>query len=255
MLHSLFLNNQGERFSIYLMHSSITDVEIKDLQHYIGQYDNQLYEIYIDEDHFANAPSNMHYTKEMYYRLLAHKFLPEDIDRILYVDPDVLVINSIRKLYHMDISAYLFAAASRGMFSVKELNKIRFYPIEIEAYHNSGILLMNLERLRKEVSEESVFQFVEEYKSQLILPDQDVLNAMFSKQIKSIDEKIYNYDVRYFQYYKLTSKNEWDMDTVIKNTVFLHFCGKKKPWNKDYSGNFHSLYKHYENSALHQQRQ
>ena len=40
------------------------------------------------------------------------------------------------------------------------------------------------------------------------------------------------------------------MDYVINNTIILHFCGKKKPWHKKYSGKFHSLYKHYEKIAL-----
>ena len=44
--------------------------------------------------------------------------------------------------------------------------------------------------------------------------------------------------------------DEWDMDRVIKDTVIIHFCGKKKPWKKNYSGRFHALYKHYEKMAL-----
>jgi len=82
------------------------------------------------------------------------------------------------------------------------------------------------------------------------MPDQDILNALYSKKIKSIDEKLYNYDVRYFNYYKILSNNVWDMDHVIRNTIILHFCGKKKPWKKNYSGKFHSLYKHYEKLAF-----
>ena len=79
--------------------------------------------------------------------------------------------------------------------------------------------------------------------------DQDILNRLYSKQIKSLDEKLYNYDARYYRYYKFMD-DEWDMDRVIKDTVIIHFCGKKKPWKKNYSGRFHALYKHYEKMAL-----
>lgn len=109
---------------------------------------------------------------------------------------------------------------------------------------------MNLNEIRKCIDENEIFDFVEENKSKLIMPDQDILNALYSKNIKSIDEKLYNYDVRFYRYYKLMTRGLWDMDHVIRNTVILHFCGKKKPWNKDYRGLFHSLYKHYEKIAL-----
>jgi lipopolysaccharide biosynthesis glycosyltransferase len=36
----------------------------------------------------------------------------------------------------------------------------------------------------------------------------------------------------------------------MENTAILHFCGKKKPWQELYTGEFHSLYKHYERLAL-----
>ena len=76
------------------------------------------------------------------------------------------------------------------------------------------------------------------------------MNALYSKEIKSVDEKLYNYDVRFYNYYRILSNGLWDMDHVIRNTVILHFCGKKKPWKKDYSGKFHSLYKYFEKLAI-----
>lgn len=250
MLKSLFLNNQEERFSVYLMHSSLTDKEVDDLSNYINSHGNQLKTIHIDDSCFANAPTLFYYTREMYYRLLAYKFLPEALDRILYLDPDILIINPIRPLYDMDMEEYLYAAAYHDIISVKGINKIRLIPYEIDEYYNSGVLLMNLKLQRQFVNEQAIYDFVEKNHSKLIMPDQDILNALYSKKIKSIDEKLYNYDVRYYRYYKLMSNNVWDMDYVIRNTVVLHFCGKKKPWKKGYNGQFHALYKYYEKLAL-----
>ena len=246
MLKSLFLNNSGERFSVYLMHSSLTDTELGDLNNFVNNHGSRLEIIDIDDSCFSDAPVLLHYTKEMYYRLLAYKFLPKNLERILYLDPDILVINSIRELYDMDIEKYLYAAAYHDIISIKKINELRLSPYEIDAYFNSGVLLMNLNHQRMSVDEKKIYEFVEKNHSKLIMPDQDILNALYSKQIKTIDERLYNYDVRYYRYYKMLSNNIWDMDHVIRNTVILHFCGKKKPWKKDYSGKFHSLYKHYE---------
>ena len=250
MLKSLFLNNIGEQFSIYLMHSSITEPELKDLNDFIEGNGGKFTVLYIDNLYFKNAPVLLHYTKEMYYRLLAFRFLPQNIDRILYLDPDILVINPVKAFYQTDLAGFLFAAAYHDKVSIKEINKLRLTPYEIDAYYNSGVLLMNLELQRQCINEQEIYEFVENNKAKLIMPDQDILNALYSKQIKSLDEKLYNYDARNYLYYKLLSNGLCDMDYIIRNTVFLHFCGKKKPWTKGYNGKFHSLYKHYEKCAL-----
>lgn len=105
---------------------------------------------------------------------------------------------------------------------------------------------MNLEKIRQEVNEKDILDFLKKYESLLVLPDQDIFNALYAEKIKTLDEKYFNYDARYFSYYKLSTLNEWNMDKVMNNTIILHFCGKKKPWNSSYNGEFHSLYKHYE---------
>ena len=246
MLKSLFFNNRKLDFAIYVMHSSLTEDEIRDLRRYVEGKGHQLHSIRIGSDVFHDAPVLPHYTKEMYYRLLAFKFLPEEMERILYLDPDILVINSVEELYKMDLDGYLYAAAYHDLPPVKEINKIRLNQYEMDAYYNSGVLLMNLELQRRLIDEREIFDFVRENRAKLIMPDQDIMNALYSKRIKTLDEVIYNYDVRYYSLYKLRSGGEYDMDFIFKNTVFLHFCGKKKPWRKNYSGRFHSVYKHYE---------
>lgn len=248
MLKSLFINNAGEKFCIYVMHSRLSNEETDDINRFIADNGSRSEIIKIDDRIFENAPVIFHYPREMYYRLLAYKFLPKDIDRILYLDPDILVLNPVKGLYNTDLSGYIYAAAYHDVISIREINKLRLNPYEIEAYYNSGVLLINLELQRELVDEKIIYEFVEKNKAKLIMPDQDVLNALYAKRIRSLDEKLYNYDSRYYSIYKLKSK--WDMDMVINYTVFLHFCGKRKPWNKDYSGRFHALYKHYEKLAL-----
>ncbi|RBP42780.1 glycosyltransferase family 8 protein [Garciella nitratireducens] len=250
MLKSISLNNQEENFSIYLIHSSLTAEEIKDLNIYIEDLGYIFNEIVIEEDYFTNAPTLLHYTKEMYYRLLAFKFLPQDLDRILYLDPDILVLNSLKELYNTDLEGYLYAAAYHNIIPIKEINKIRLGVYDMDAYYNSGVLLMNLDLQRQIIKEQEIYAFVEKNKAKLIMPDQDIINALYGKYIKNLEEKLYNYDARYFSYYKIMSNGKWDMGYVLRNTVILHFCGKKKPWQKEYSGKFHSLYKHYEKLAI-----
>lgn len=249
MLKSLFLNNPGEKFQIYLLHTTLKESELEALDRFISSHEGSLHVIRFEDDVFDDAPVLWHYTKEMYFRLLAYKLLPEKLDRILYLDPDILVLNPIKELYETDLNGYLYAAAYRDKLSITEINRIRLYPYDISAYFNSGVLLMNLERLRVEADENEIYRFVEENRGRLIMPDQDILNALYSKRIKKLDELYFNYDARFYRYYKHSTNGYFDMGRVVAETVILHFCGKKKPWTKKYSGVFYSLYKHYENQA------
>ena len=62
----------------------------------------------------------------MYYRLLAYKFLPEELIES-YLDPDILVINPIRELYDTDLEGY-FTRSHHDLIAVKKINRIRLYP-------------------------------------------------------------------------------------------------------------------------------
>ncbi len=246
MLKSLFINNPEDTFTIYLMHSRLSDNQVAEIKEFVEAGGSRLENIYVEDEVFADAPVLFHYTKEMYFRLLAYKVLPENIDRILYLDPDILVINPIRKLYETEMGDNFYAAAYHDKITIKEVNKMRLYPYDIEAYYNSGVLLMNLTLLRLEADEKKIYDFIEENRMKLVMPDQDVLNALYAKRIKGLNEKLYNYDARYYSNYRITSNGVFDMDKIINNTVILHFCGKRKPWQEKYTGKFHSLYKHYE---------
>jgi len=248
MLCSLFMNNPEEHFTVYVMHSRLKPAEVAALQQFAGLFGSELAEVKVDAGCFQDAPVLLHYPKEMYYRLLAYTLLPDSIERILYLDPDILVINPIAQLYHLDLGGHLYAAAHHFTAS-RAINQLRLSPYEIPHYFNSGVLLMNLVLQRERIKPQQIYSFVDRFRMRLVMPDQDVLNALFGNQILPIDEKLYNYDARYYRLYRLLSGGVWDMRHVMEHTVILHFCGKKKPWHKDYRGRFHALYTHYAHLA------
>lgn len=254
MLTSLFMNNEGEVFDIYVMNASLKNYELDDLKQLIEKNNSKMINVRVDEKSFDRAPTLRHYTKAMYYRLLAHEFLPEHLDKILYLDPDILVLNKVNDLYNMDFENNLFLMAYHAKIASKSFSQARLRPFKIKKYYNSGVILMNLNLIRKKVRKEDIYDYVNKYGSKLMLPDQDIINALYADSIKTIDEILYNYDARsysyYKTYYKLKSKRLCDMDYVIKNTVIMHFCGKKKPWNADYPARFVAIYKNYEKNLI-----
>lgn len=252
MLYSLMLNNPKDIFDVYMIYSNITDRELTGLKQVLQQAGSDLIPIYVEAEAFAEAPVLKHYTKAMYYRLLAFELLPSSLKRILYLDPDILVINSIDGLYDLDIADYLYAGAMHDdlMGITKHINRVRLKNYEAEAYFNSGVLMMNLEKQRQQVKEADIFGFVKAHYAELLLPDQDILNGLYGHDIREVDDSIYNYDARKYETYLLESLGERDVDWVIAHTVFLHFCGKSKPWQKNYPYRFGALYKHYRQLAI-----
>ena len=115
----------------------------------------------------------------MYYRLLALLILPKSIKKILYLDPDILIINSIRPLWETELGNYIFAAASHvGVTGV--INDINRARLRVDHdYYNSGVMLMDLTKARSIVNVEEIFQCVREHKEELLLPDQDIFNYLY----------------------------------------------------------------------------
>lgn len=252
MLGSMFFNNPEETFDIYMIADGVSQEEEQVLQEYCIQHHHNLHRIYVSGDLFADAPVIRYYTKAMYYRLLASEYLPGTVDKILYLDPDILIIGKLRPLYDTDISKHLFAAAMHsGLTGITGyVNKLRLPDYETELYFNSGVLLMNLENMRKEVRTEDIFGFVNKYGDFLVLPDQDILNGLYNTRVLPVDECLWNYDTRQYEKYLLVSHGEKTMDWLMRNTAILHFCGKNKPWKKKYRGIFLALYKHYEHRII-----
>mgnify|MGYP001638918580 CR=1 FL=1 len=247
MLSSLFFNNPGEAFQIYAAADGFQDADWKGLSALCARSGSALHPISLRDEWFASAPTVRYYSRAMYYRLLAAQMLPDSLDRILYLDPDILVINSVRPLYEVDFGDSLYAAAMhRGLIGISgPLSKIRLPNYDADEYYNSGVLMMNLARLREEISPEEIFAYAERYRAALILPDQDILNGLYASRILPVDEVLWNYDARKYESYRIASQGEATLDWVIAHTALIHFCGKNKPWAPSYRGRFAALYKHY----------
>lgn len=203
--------------------------------------------VIVDQAVFTNAPVSDRYPKSIYYRLLASDLLPADLDKVLYLDADILVINDLTPLYQTDLTGQLYAAAMHTDFLnlTGTFNQFRL-DTATPHYFNSGVLLINLAQARKQVNAADIFRVIEEHKNVLILPDQDVLNKLYSQDTRPVPDVVYNYDVRKDLTYLTTSQGKWDLDWVVTHTVFLHFCGTKKPWLPNATDKYALLYKHYQ---------
>ena len=245
LLTSIYWNNPGESFAVYLLHSGIPEQDLECVRRQCGQFAYSFSPILVDSQLFDHAPTTKQYPKEMYYRLLAGCLLPRELQRILYLDPDILVINPLRPLWEMDLDGNLFAAAAHTGKTELANNVNRLRLGTKHDYYNSGVLLIDLEECRKSISPEHLFQFVAKHEKEMLLPDQDLLNALYGDRILPLEDAIWNYDARNYNTYRMASSGRYDTNWVMDHTAILHFCGRAKPWKPGYLYRFGVLYLHY----------
>lgn len=245
LLTSLAVNNPGETFHLWLLHSGIPEKVLAAVGRQCDAYGYTFSPIQVDDGLFQGAPVTRQYPKEMYYRLLAPHLLPEEVKRVLYLDPDTLVINPIRPLWETELSGKLFAAAAHTG-KTELANSVNQLRLGTDSdYYNSGVLLMDLEAGRREIQPQALFDYVAQHRRELLLPDQDILNALYSERILPLEDALWNYDARKYSSYLLRSGGVYDMNWVMQHTAILHFCGKAKPWKAKYPYRFGILYQHY----------
>lgn len=242
---SCAINNPDERFCLHLLHSSVEQRDLACMDAYCRYLGVDFCDHVIDRSAFDGIYASKRYPQEMYYRLLAPHVLGDQEGRALYLDPDVLVINPLRPLLETDLGECAFAAASHldSVHPVTGLNRIRLDTTG--AYFNTGVILMDLPAARRVIDPVGMMAYAREHEVEMLFPDQDLFNALYSSFAVEVPDKLWNYDARKYTDYLVRTGGASTMPWVMENTAILHFCGRDKPWNAGYHGRFDALYKNY----------
>lgn len=229
-------------YNIYIMQNDWDD-DGKNEMHQLVNGHGEVHFINVDTTFFGEFPTTKRYPEIIYYRILAAKFLPKKLERILYLDGDIIVINSLKELYEMEFDGNLFCACTHVKSFLTKINQLRLGANEESSYINSGVLLMNLKVMRERICEEEIIEFVEKRSPVLFLPDQDILSALYGDSIKLLDAMKYNLSDRLLNFYNVNLKNETiDIDWIRHNSVIIHYYGKNKPWREGYCGILNIFY-------------
>ena len=202
--YSFFCNNLHCKLSFY-------NINVNDIKQYLIEVNNR-------------------FRIPIYYRLLMANIIPSNIEKIIYIDSDVLVRHDLTELWNYDISDYTIAAVenqSDGSCFYKRLN----YPKEI-GYFNSGVLLVNLKKWREQSLSDCFIDYIKCNPEKLINPDQDVLNYVLKDTKMNLPLK-YNVQEAFYRI-EMNSKLKLHLSDVIEareNPYILHFT-ELKPWEK-----------------------
>ncbi|HEL1625430.1 TPA: glycosyltransferase [Streptococcus suis] len=177
--------------------------------------------IEIDSTSFDHLPLKEGISLETYFRILLPSQLAE-LDRVLYLDCDILVNGSLKEIWESDLSHHYLAGVNEldMLHSNAEYRqKIGFTPQDI--YVNAGVLLFNLELMRQDKIEEFLFAKAQEIKNYIEYQDQDIINIGLKGQILNLESK-----------YNMTAYQRKVKHISLEEAVIIHF-NWHKPWRKD----------------------
>ncbi len=237
-------NADVDSLDIFVAHSNLSDEDLKPLFEATAEFENMhIHSLKVADSFFADTPVIERLPKESFYRLIAFAILPESVDRCIYIDPDTYILRSLQPLYDMPLGDCFIAAGSHTYSYIEKINHVRLKMGKNTKYINSGIMLMDLDKMREHTSVEEIMKYLEENIQKLYLGDQDAMNGLFWEYTTDFDIKLYNMDEKTLKRYKLHA------DWVKENTVIIHYNGKYKPWLEGYVGELDAFYPPVENKG------
>lgn len=217
------IENSSERnyYLIKILYTSITEEN----QEKIKKYEKENVNIeFVDLNYYINKIKNKLYTRDYYsvttyFRLFIPNLYPQ-YNKALYLDCDIVLLADVAELYNIDMGDNLVAAAPDDV-----IQKIEVFQEYVEKvvgvadyrnYFNAGVLLMNLDELRKFDFQEKFLYSLEKIKF-AVAQDQDYLNRLCKGRVKIIS-------------------NVWDKmpisnDTDTNDLKLIHYNLAFKPWH------------------------
>lgn len=198
------------------------NIEFVDLNYYIKKVKDKLY----TRDYYSNTT---------YFRLFLPDLYPQ-YNKVLYVDSDTVILRDIAELYNIDIGTNLVAGVPDG--AVQQIKIFQDYVEKVVGvadynnYFNAGILLMNLDEMRKFKFQEKFLYLLETVKFS-VAQDQDYLNRLCKGRAKIIDRgwnvmpingEIEKEKIKLI-HYNLDSK-PWHFDDVLYGEIFWEYAIK-----------------------------
>jgi lipopolysaccharide biosynthesis glycosyltransferase len=180
---------------------------------------------------------------ETYLRLLLPDLLPE-YEKILYLDADLIVLDSLSNLWDFPIGDKAIAAAIDSITIFRGTTLEHFKALQLSdehSYFNAGVLLLNLEVLREMQLLEIVKKWTAEHADLMINSDQDVLNVILAGNVSYFHLR-WNLQAPLIIPIKLGWKCSQEHEKAVADPGIIHYVSYRKPWRKEFKIPYQSLY-------------
>jgi len=219
--HSLIVTNSiPESTPIFILHTSaLSSYSIEDLRRFLSLYGRNA----SFKDASSLVPLDLplregaYISQATYYRLFIAEILPYDVTHVVYLDCDMIAINSVRELFEFN---YTTPIAAVDQLSPRQ--SVRLWGDVGGLYFQAGVILASLKYWRDNNVSSLFISIVKEHRERLFCDDQDVLNIAFKNNWTplSIGFNIEEGAIK-------SLPHQW----ILDNIKIAHFSGPSKPWN------------------------
>lgn len=252
-MYSVCVNNQESEITFHVVINEVTSDNKKKLEEVISSFQGKSVIFYdikkIDTSVIPALQSDTSLTITTYYRLFLSEILPSNIKKIIYLDGDIIVRQSLRPLWDINLDHAAIAATPESNSALDSFYERLGYPKET-GYFNAGVLVINLEYWRSHNLLSEFKDFMEYHAEQIVFYDQDVLNYILRERKVELPIKYNlqsgflwitkNYDMKYNQ----------EIEDAVKHPSIVHFTGAKKPWHRSCRHPFRSTFLNYQSQTL-----
>ena len=249
LIDSILQNNTSNSdYTFYIVENNVTEKNKQKMKKHVTRQNQNIEFIHFDTESIDNGAFYFTFSNRItpiaMARIMLPEILPKDVDKVLYLDGDMLATTDIKPLYDTDLDNYL--AVMCPNINIMTYPKFKFN----NGYFNSGLILMDVNKWRKEKTSQKLADYLEKNSEDFIFhktknptaylyPDQDLINIVLDKRIKTLDKRWNNQTLR---------QAVLEPDAV----GIYHYIASIKPWHfppkRIYTQN--AYFKNWEKSSL-----
>ncbi len=180
------------------------------------------------DEAIRNLPQQSAFPPEASFPLLLADVLPDDVERVLFLDPDLLILDDVGEIWDTELGDNTIAAAGdlaiptcsspRGVKGGHTLGIPRNAP-----YFNAGVMVIDLKRWRADRVSWRAREYLEQHRGRTDYSHQEALNAVLWNKWKQLDQ-------RWNLISSLTGRRYSQSHVSTVDPGIVHFAGKFKPW-------------------------
>ena len=233
-LVSLFESNRGEEFTAHIMARGLDDADRDVLRSLARRYGHTILFHEPDGhllDGFTIRATHGRLSTAAYYRCFLPDILPADVDRVLYLDCDIVVRGSIAPLWATPLDAQTAVAAVEDMGCGEVARYDRLHYPQADSYFNSGVLLVNLAYWREHGVAQACMDYYRRYPERIVFNDQDLLNAVLYDKKVMVSLRWNVQGMFYKRKLVLGKHYETEHLDAALHPYVVHYTSRHKPWH------------------------
>jgi len=247
---SILKNGKNDNYAFYVLDKGITTKTKSKLTKLCkNKAEIKFIDVTKFSDRFDSLKQKASYiSKSSYYKFAIAELLPE-LEKVIYLDCDLIISQSLKELYNSDVSDYLLGAVEDVGYTywaqLREDLKLKFQCI------NSGVMLINCKKWRDEHLMETLLQCASEPEKVGKGQDQPVINYVCKDRILFLDLKFNVQDAFFRDGIEVINRTDSQACAIAKNNpVVIHYTTANKPWKFPFRNNGQEYWSYYMKSPF-----